>query len=44
MQTKDIINYINSFANEDTACDWDNSGLQIGDINREVTSLRIVEI
>ena len=41
MQARDIINYVNSFASEDTACEWDNSGLQIGDINREVTRVLV---
>ncbi len=39
MKVYDIIKYINTFANEDTAYKWDKTGLQVGDINGEINSI-----
>lgn len=35
-KVKDILDYIDSFAPYDTACDWDNTGFSAGDINADV--------
>ncbi len=36
MKVKDIFDYIDSFAPFDTAAEWDNSGLLVGDFDAEV--------
>lgn len=38
---KDLINYIEDFAPLELQEDWDNCGLQIGDVNKEVTNVLI---
>lgn len=39
MKAKDLIEYIESFASLEFQEDWDNSGIQIGDLNQEVSSI-----
>lgn len=39
LKANDIIKFINTFAPEDSQEDWDNSGLQIGDINHTVNKI-----
>lgn len=39
IKVKDIFDYINSFAPFDTQCQWDNSGLLIGDADKEVKKI-----
>lgn len=33
---KDISDYINKIAPYETKCEWDNCGVLVGDINKEV--------
>ena len=39
MKVKEIYEYIDSFAPFDNQCDWDNSGLIVGDYNDDVTKI-----
>ncbi len=39
MKVRQIIEYINTFANEKWQYHWDNTGLQVGDMNTEVTGV-----
>ncbi len=41
MILKDVIAVMNKYADEATALDWDNSGLQIGDENNDITSVTV---
>ncbi len=38
-KVKDILDYIDSFAPYDTACEWDNTGFSVGDINAEINRI-----
>ncbi len=38
-KVKDILNFIDSFAPYSDACDWDNTGLSVGDENAEVKKI-----
>lgn len=38
-EVKDILNFIDSFAPYDTACEWDNTGFCVGDINAEIKKI-----
>jgi dinuclear metal center YbgI/SA1388 family protein len=40
-KVKNIIEIVESFAPEKTAEEWDNSGLQVGDFNAEVTKIAV---
>ena len=35
----DIYEYLNEIAPFDTACQWDNAGISVGDINKEIKSI-----
>ena len=39
MKVKDIVRIINKYADEALAAEWDNSGLQIGDVESNVTNI-----
>ncbi len=39
MKIRQIIEYINTFANEKHQYPWDNTGLQVGDVNTEITGI-----
>jgi len=39
MKIREIIEYINTFASEKWQYSWDNSGLQVGDMNSDVTGV-----
>ncbi len=41
MKINEVIGYINTFANEKHQYPWDNTGLQVGDRNNEVTGILI---
>lgn len=38
-KVKDILRFIDSFALYNTACEWDNTGFSIGDINADVSKI-----
>lgn len=38
-EVKDILDFIDSFAPYDTACEWDNTGFSAGDMNAEVKKI-----
>lgn len=38
-KVKDILDYIDSFAPYDSACEWDNTGFSVGDINADVKKI-----
>lgn len=38
-EVKDVLDYIDSFAPYDTACEWDNTGFSVGDMNAEVKKI-----
>lgn len=42
LTVKDIFDYINSIAPFEMQCEWDNSGLVIGDFNAEVKKIGVV--
>ena len=39
MKIKEIYDYIDSFAPFSTQCEWDNSGLLIGEYDNEITKI-----
>lgn len=39
VKVKDILDYIDSFAPYNTACEWDNTGFSVGDINAVVNKI-----
>lgn len=41
-KVRDVFEYIDSFAPFDSQCEWDNSGLLVGDAQREVKKIGVV--
>ena len=39
VKVKDILDYIDSFAPYNTACEWDNTGFSVGDISAVVNKI-----